>query len=53
MLEERGIFTRAEFNEAFTKRYAHVNPRAKFDSLLDLLVSKGVISEDERRKLSE
>ncbi|HKG99037.1 MAG TPA: hypothetical protein VKA97_14545, partial [Pyrinomonadaceae bacterium] len=52
-LAERGVITREEFYETMFKRHSPAILRAAFDSLLDLLVSKGVINEEERRKLSE
>jgi ATP-dependent Clp protease ATP-binding subunit ClpC len=49
-LVHQGVFSRAEFNEQLAKHLPDTN--AGFNLLLDLLVSKGVISEEEKRKIS-
>lgn len=49
-LAQKGVFSREQFNEQLATHFPDIY--AGFDLLLDLLVSKGVISEDEKRKIS-
>ena len=52
-LAQQGVFTHQEFSEQlFCGKDAFLHLEASFNLLLNLLVSKGIIGEDERRDIS-
>jgi ATP-dependent Clp protease ATP-binding subunit ClpA len=53
ILAGRGLVTRQEFKEAFSERHGSAGLKAAFDLLIEMLVSKGVISEDDKRKIND
>jgi ATP-dependent Clp protease ATP-binding subunit ClpC len=51
-LAQKGVFGGEQFNEQHLTSFGYSHIHAEFYLLLDLLVSKGVISEDEKKKIS-
>jgi ATP-dependent Clp protease ATP-binding subunit ClpC len=51
-LSRKGVFGGEQFNEQLLTSFGDRHVHAGFNLLLDLLVSKGVISEDEKVKIS-
>ena len=51
-LAQKGVFGGEQFNEQLLTSFGDRQAQVSFNLLLDVLVSKGVISEDEKRKIS-